>query len=292
MKIAITGSHGLIGSALVPLLEGAGHDLVRLGRWPYTPEMIAGADAVVHLAGENIGGRWTETRKTAIRESRVLGTRSLAKAIAALENPPRVLVSASAIGYYGDRGSETMIEEHGPGTGFLANVCESWENATRPAERAHVRVVHLRFGVVLSTAGGALAKMLPAFCAGLGGPLGGGHQYMSWIALADAVGIIMRAIVTKTMVGPVNAVAPYPVTNEEFTHVLARVLDRKAPFRMPRFMAYLAFGEMGKELLLASTRVEPIRLIATGYRFKYPVLEGALRNLLEPAPAAMKEVHV
>lgn len=292
MRIAITGSHGMIGSALTPLLEGAGHDVVRLGRWPYTPEMIAGADAIIHLAGENIAGRWTERRKTAIRESRVLGTRSLCKAIAALETPPRVLVNASGIGYYGDRGGETMIEEHGRGEGFLADVCESWEDATLPAQRAHVRVVQLRFGVVLSPNGGALAKMLPAFRAGVAGPLGTGKQYMSWISLADAVGIIQRSLVTKTMEGPVNAVSPYPVTNSEFTAMLAHVLGRKAPFRMPAIVARMVFGDMAKELLLASTRVEPIRLIATGYRFKYPLLEGALRNMLVPAVAAMKEVHV
>jgi len=291
MKIAITGSHGLIGSAVAPLLEGAGPDVVRLGRWPYRPEMLAGADAVVHLAGENIAARWTTRRKALIRESRVEGTISLAEAIAAMPSPPLVLASASAIGYYGDRGSETMIEEHGRGDGFLAEVCEAWEEATHAARRAHVRVVNLRFGVVLSPSGGALAKMLPAFRAGLGGALSSGRQYMSWIALADAVGVIQRALITRTLEGPVNAVAPTPVTNAEFTDTLARVLHRPAVCRMPALAARLAFGEMADAVLLASTRVEPIRLIATGYRFKYPVLEEALRQMLETAPA-LQAVHV
>lgn len=291
MKIAITGSHGMIGRALMPLLEGAGHDVVGLGRWPYSPEMLAGANAVIHLAGENIASRWTKRRKERIRESRVAGTRSLAEDIAAMPNPLSVLVSASAIGYYGDRGNETMIEEHGRGDGFLAEVCEAWEEATAPARRAHVRVVNLRFGVVLSPTGGALARMLPAFRLGTGGPLGDGRQYMSWIALADAVGVIQRALITRTLEGPVNAVAPNPVTNSEFTETLARVLHRPAFLRMPALAARIAFGEMADAVLLASTRVEPIRLIATGYRFKYPVLEEALRQMLEiPAPAR-KEVH-
>jgi len=290
MKIAITGSHGMIGSALAPLLEGAGHDVVRVGRWPYSPEMLAGADAVIHLAGENIaGGRWTAGRKERIRDSRVAGTRSLAEAVATMPCPP-VFVSASAIGYYGDRGSETMIEEHGRGEGFLAEVCEAWEEATAPARRAHVRVVNLRFGVVLSPTGGALARMLPAFRLGAGGPLGTGRQYMSWIALADAVGVIQRALITRTLEGPVNAVAPNPVTNSEFTEALARVLHRPAMLRMPALAARIAFGEMADAVLLASTRVEPIRLIATGYRFKYPVLEDALRHMLEIPAGVHKEV--
>jgi hypothetical protein len=291
MKIALTGSHGLIGGALTPLLEAAGHDLVRLRRWPYRPEMLEGVNAVVHLAGENIAGRWTAGKKARIRESRILGTRSLAEAIATMPVPPMVLVSASAIGYYGERGGETMIEEHGRGDGFLAEVCEAWEEASQPARRAHVRVVNLRFGVVLSPAGGALARMLPAFRVGLGGPLGDGRQHMSWIALADAVGVVQRALVTKTLAGPVNAVSPYPVTNTEFTATLARVLHRPAFLRMPALAARMAFGEMAEALLLASTRVEPIRLIATGYRFKYPRLEEALRHMLEARVQVQEEVH-
>jgi len=292
MKIAITGSHGLIGSALVPALEASGHDLVRLHRWPYEAAELEGADAIVHLAGENISGRWTDVRKQRIRESRVLGTRSLAKAIAEMKRPPVVFISASAIGYYGDRGNETMFEEHDRGAGFLAEVCDAWERATHPVLRAHIRTVNLRFGVVLSPAGGALAKMLPPFRLGLGGPIGSGHQYMSWIALEDAVGVIQRALITKTLSGPVNAVSPYPVTNFEFTQALARALDRRARFPMPALIARLVFGEMAKELLLASTRVEPIRLIATGYRFRHPELESALRHMLETAPASLKEAHV
>src|ERR1022692_1060964 len=237
MKIAITGSHGLIGSALVPALEASGQDVVRLHRWPYQAADLEGADAVVHLAGESISGRWTEVRKQRIRESRVLGTRSLSKAIAEMKRPPVVLISASAIGYYGNRGNETMLEEHERGAGFLAGVCDAWERATRPAWRAHIRVVNLRFGVVLSPAGGALAKMLPPFRLGLGGRIGSGHQYMSWIALEDAVGVIQRALITKTLSGPVNAVSPYPVTNIEFTQALGRVLDRPTVLPMPALVA-------------------------------------------------------
>jgi len=291
MKIAVTGSHGLIGSALVSRLEAAGHYVTRLHRWPYRAADVEGMDAVIHLAGASIAGRWTESRRRAIRESRVLGTRSLAKAMAEAQRPPAVLVSASAIGYYGHRGSETLQEEHGQGEGFLAGVCDGWEKATLPARRAHVRVVNLRFGMVLSTQGGALAKMLTPFRLGLGGRIGCGRQYMSWIALEDAVGIIQRALVSKTLDGPVNAVAPYPVTNFEFTETLARTLHRRARLPMPALVARLAFGEMAEELLLASTRVEPIRLISTGYRFQYPLLEGALRHLLETAEPSLAEVH-
>jgi uncharacterized protein (TIGR01777 family) len=185
-----------------------------------------------------------------------------------------------------------MLEEHGRGEGFLAGICDAWEQATHPAFRAHIRTVNLRFGVVLSPRGGALAKMLPPFRLGLGGPIGSGHQYMSWIALEDAVGVIQRALVTKTLAGPVNAVSPYPVTNLEFTQALGRALDRRTPFPMPAIVARMVFGEMAQELLLASTRVEPIRLIATGYRFRYPELESALRHMLEEAPASLREAHV
>jgi uncharacterized protein (TIGR01777 family) len=291
MKIAVTGSHGLIGSALVTRLEAAGHYVTRLHRWPYSAPDIEGMDAVIHLAGASIAGRWTEARKRDIRESRILGTRSLAKAIAETQRPPAVFISASAIGYYGHRHSETMQEEHDQGEGFLAGVCDGWEKAALPARRAHVRVVNLRFGVVLSAQGGALAAMLTPFRLGLGGRIGCGRQYMSWIALEDAVGIIQRALVSKTLDGPVNAVAPYPVTNIEFTETLARTLHRRARFPMPALVARLVFGEMAEELLLASTRVEPIRLIATGYRFQYPLLEGALRHLLESPAPALAEVH-
>jgi uncharacterized protein (TIGR01777 family) len=291
MNIAVTGSHGLIGSALVARLEAAGHYVTRLARWPYVAADVEGTDAVIHLAGASIAGRWTEARKRAIEESRVLGTRSLAQAIAESARPPAVFISASAIGYYGHRHDETMQEEHDRGDGFLADVCDHWEKATWPARRAHVRVVNLRFGMVLSAQGGALAKMLPPFRLGLGGRIGCGRQYMSWIALEDAVGIIQRALVSKTLDGPVNAVAPYPVTNFEFTERLAQALHVRARFPMPAFLARLIFGEMADELLLASTRVEPIRLIATGYRFQYPLLDGALRHLLEASAPALAEAH-
>lgn len=292
MTVAITGSHGLIGSALVTALQAAGQNVVRLGRWPYAAAQLEGADAIVHLAGESVAGRWTDARKLRIRESRLQGTRSLARAIAAMKRPPVVFVSASAIGFYGDRGSETMIEEHDRGAGFLAHVCEYWERATRPAWRAHVRTVNLRFGMVLSPKGGALGKMLPAFRLGLGGRIGDGHQYVSWIALEDAVGIIQRALISKTLAGPVNAVSPYPVTNAAFTEALAHAVGRRASFPMPAFAARMLFGEMADKLLLASTRVEPIRLIATGYRFRYPEIESALRHMLETPAASLNEAHV
>jgi hypothetical protein len=235
----------------------------------------------VHLAGENIAaGRWTVEKKARIRDSRVKGTKTLCEALAQLSQPPKVLVSASAIGYYGDRGAELLWENSALGTGFLAEVCQAWEEATRPAMEKGIRVVLLRIGVVLSPAGGALAKMLLPFKLGLGGIIGSGKQYMSWIALDDVVGTIDHVLITDTLQGPVNAVAPHPVTNSEFTKTLRRVLRRPTLFPMPAFAARLAFGEMADELLLASTRVEPKRLIATEYRFRYPELEDALRHLL------------
>jgi uncharacterized protein (TIGR01777 family) len=242
-------------------------------------------EAVVHLAGENIAsGRWTAARKARIRSSRVMGTRTLCETLARLSQPPKVLVSASAIGYYGDRGAEPLWENSAFGTGFLAEVCRAWEEATQPAVQKGIRVVLLRIGIVLSPAGGALAKMLIPFQLGLGGVIGSGNQYMSWIALDDVAGVIAHALVTDTLQGPVNAVAPYPVTNREFTKTLGRVLRRPTVFPLPGFAARLAFGEMADALLLASTRVEPKRLLATQYVFRYPELEDALRHLLGKAP--------
>ncbi len=297
MKIMVTGSSGLIGSALVPLLTTGGHQVTRLVRtqpksgveeiqWdPSTgridPVGLEGADAVVHLAGENIAsGRWTPEQKAKIRDSRVEGTHALCEALSQLTHPPKTLLCASAIGYYGDRGGELLQETSPPGTGFLAEVCRAWEAATAPAKEKGMRVVHLRFGMVLSTTGGALAKMLLPFKLGVGGIVGNGRQYWSWITLDDTIGAIHHALMTDTLHGPVNVVAPHPVTNYEFTKTLGRVLNRPTLFPVPAFAARLAFGEMADALLLASTRVAPTQLSATGYVFRYPELEGALRHLL------------
>jgi uncharacterized protein (TIGR01777 family) len=296
MHLLVTGASGLIGSALVSSLISAGHGVTRLVReQPKAGEKAAhwdplagsidasafeGVDAVVHLAGENIAQRWTPAKKVNIRESRVKGTQVLCEALARLASPPKVLVSASAIGYYGDRGEELLTEASPPGRGFLAEVCRAWEAATEPARQAGLRIVQSRFGVVLSPAGGALTKMLAPFRLGLGGVLGSGRQYMSWIALDDAVGAIQHAIVTDALQGPTNVVAPQAVTNQEFTKTLGAVLRRPTVLPLPAFAARLMFGEMADELLLASARVQPAKLLASGYRFRYPALEGALRHLL------------
>lgn len=296
MNILVSGSTGLIGSALVPALGAAGHRVRRLVRGPsggaggdvrWDPEAgvldaggLEGCDAVVHLAGENIAGRWTAAKKRRIRDSRVKGTGLLAQALARLGRPPRVLVCASAIGYYGDRGAEAMREDSPRGKGFLAEVCAEWEAAAAPAAQKGIRVVNLRFGVVLSPRGGALAKMLLPFRLGLGGTVGRGNQWMSWIAIDDAVGAILHALQSEALRGPANAVAPNPVTNRDFTRALGRAVRRPTIFPMPAFAARLAFGEMAEELLLASTRVEPVKLLATRYAFRHPEVEGALRHLL------------
>ena len=298
MRILITGATGLIGAALTPVLCSRGHDVTRLvrsasasgaGLVHWDPDSgtieaaaLEGLDGVVHLAGENIAAkRWTATQKERILESRVRGTRLLSESLARVARPPRVWVSASATGYYGNRADEMMREESPPGSGFLPDVCIAWEAATKVAEARGIRVVHLRTGVVLSRSGGALAKMLPVFRMGAGGVIGSGRQYMSWIALDDVVGAIHHALTKDGLRGPVNAVAPAPVTNREFTKTLGRVLSRPALFPLPAFAARLALGEMADELLLASQRAEPARLVASGYEFRFPDLEGALRHLLE-----------
>jgi hypothetical protein len=238
---------------------------------------LEGIDATVHLAGENIAARrWTPAQKAKIRESRVGGTRLLAETLAKLRKPPRTLVCASAIGFYGDRSDQRLNEDSPPGTGFLADTCREWEAAARPAVEQGIRVVHLRTGLVLASQGGALAKMLPPFRLGIAGIIGSGRQYMSWISLGDLVAVISYALSNETQRGPVNAVAPNPVTNYEFTKTLGRVLRRPTLFPMPAFAARLAFGEMADGLLLASTRVEPKRLLDCGFRFRFPELEAAL----------------
>ncbi len=242
---------------------------------------LEGMDAVVHLAGESIAaGRWTPRKKARILESRIQGTQLLSQTLARLTGRPRVLVSASAVGYYGDRGEETLNEDSPPGAGFLPQVCQAWESATEPASRAGIRVVQTRLGVVLSCAGGALALMLPPFRFGLGGRLGSGRQHMSWVAIDDVVGAIHYALTTEHLRGPVNVVAPTPVTNREFTKTLARLLSRPAVMPVPPVMLRLLIGQLADEALLASARVLPSKLRLAGYVFKYPHLEGALRHLL------------
>jgi uncharacterized protein (TIGR01777 family) len=295
LHVAVTGSHGLIGGELVSRLTAGGHRVTAVVRqdasagqvsWdPGAPSFDAskleGVDAVVHLAGLNIAAsRWTAAFKQRIRQSRVQGTRVLCQGLAGMDRPPAVLVSASAVGYYGDRGDQRLTEDSPPGTGFLAEVARDWEAATGPAAAAGVRVVPLRFGVVLSRKGGALAKLLTPFKMGGGGIVGNGRQYMSWIGLDDAVSTIVYALTTPSLSGPVNAVAPQPVTNREFTKTLGRVLSRPTLVPLPAFAARLAFGEMADALLLASTRVQPARLLESGYDFRHTSLEDALRHVL------------
>jgi uncharacterized protein (TIGR01777 family) len=242
---------------------------------------LEGLDAVVHLAGENIAeGSWTAEKKARIRDSRVKGTRLVSKALAGLNQKPRVLVCASAIGFYGDRGAEILTEQSPAGSGFLADVCQEWEAATEPAAQAGIRVVNMRIGIVLTPRGGALQKMLLPFKFGVGGVMGDGRQYWSWVSIDDVIGAIYHAITNDALSGPVNAVAPRAATNAEFTKTLGRVLSRPTLFPMPAFLARLALGEMADALLLASTRVEPARLLNSGYSFRHADLEGALRFLL------------
>lgn len=297
MQILISGSHGLIGSAAIPFFHSQGYRVVRLVRstsasgadeigWDPAAGILdrahlEGLDAVVHLAGESLaGGRWTPEKKARIRQSRVQGTRLLCEALADLARPPQTLICASAVGYYGSRGEEVVDETSSPGRGFLAEVCREWEAATEPAVQRGIRVINLRFGMVLSPAGGSLAVMLPAFQKGMGAVLGKGQQWMSWIALEDAVGVLHHSLLTASLRGPVNVVTPHPVTNREFTHTLGRVLGRPTLLTLPAFAARLIFGEMAEELLLASVRVQPVRLQETHYPFRFPHLEEALQHLL------------
>ncbi|MHB1037945.1 MAG: TIGR01777 family oxidoreductase [Pirellulales bacterium] len=299
MHVLVSGSTGLVGSALVPFLKASGHRVTRLVRSSLNPPGdalfwdpstgiaakpgLGEPDAVVHLAGENIAGRWTDAKKARIHDSRVAATRILCESLARLPQPPRVLISASAVGYYGDRGDELLDEQSEPGAGFLAEVCRQWEAATSPAADQGVRVVNLRLGVVLSTAGGALAKMLLPFRLGLGGRLGSGRQYTSWITLEDLVGVIRHALTAEALRGPVNAVAPHAVTSLEFTKTLGRVLGRPTLLPVPAAALRWMLGEMADAMLLAGARVEPRRLLAAGYVFHDPELEPALRRLLGKA---------
>ncbi len=296
MDVLVSGATGLIGSALIPALRDGGRRVRRLTRsgdsaedavlWDPSAgtidaDRLAGVDAVVHLAGESIAqGRWTVAKKARIRDSRVKGTRLLAETLAGLPTPPGVMISVSATGYYGDRGNELLTEESAPGNNFLAGVGREWEAAADPAREAGIRVVHPRFGIVLSTEGGALATTLPIFKLGAGGRIGSGRQYWSWISIDDVVGAVLHALATESLEGPVNVVAPDPPTNAEYTRTLGRVLGRPTIFPLPAPAARIALGQVADELLLASQRVEPARLKESGYSYRHPELEGALRHLL------------
>jgi len=297
MKILVSGSSGLVGSKLRPFLTTGGHEVVPLvrpetkgadsaitwdiGQGTIDREKLNGFDAVVHLAGENIGEkRWSEKQKQRIRDSRVNGTRLLSETLAGLENPPKILVCASAIGYYGDRGDDVLDESSPPGEGFLPDVCREWEAAADAARDKGIRVVHTRFGMILSPEGGALKKMLLPFKLCAGGVVGGGKQYWSWVGIDDVIAAILHAVSTDGVQGPINAVSPNPVTNREFTKVLGRVLGRPTIFPMPGFLARLALGEMADSLLLPSAYVLPKRLQETGFEFRNPDLEDCLRHLL------------
>jgi uncharacterized protein (TIGR01777 family) len=288
----------LIGAALIPTLEARGYSVTRLVRtreprdgplaWdptqPLRPESVSGFDVVIHLAGEPVATRWTEEKKKRILDSRVLGTAHLSEALAKTAHPPRVLISGSAIGYYGDRGEEVLREDSPSGTGFLPEVCRQWEAATKPAANAGIRTIQIRTGIVLSAQGGALKKMLLPFRLGLGAQIGNGRQWMSWIHIEDLVGAIHLALDSNSVAGPVNLVAPEPVRNSEFTKTLAGVLSRPAIFRIPAFAVRLVFGEMAEEVLLADQRVEPAKLVARGYQFKYRNLRNALESILRKIP--------
>jgi uncharacterized protein (TIGR01777 family) len=296
MKILISGSHGLVGTALIKSLEAEGHEIFRLVRYAphskaeieWSPDRysialarIEGFDAVVSLAGESIAeGRWTEDKKRRIRESRVKGTKLLGDALANLTNRPATFICASAIGYYGNRGDEILTETSAPGKDFLADVCVEWEKATALATEKGIRVVNTRFGVILAKEGGALKKMLPPFRLGLGGRIGSGKQWMSWIALDDVVGALKFALVQDSLQGPVNYVAPNPVTNAEFTKALGKALSRPTLFPIPAFGVRMVFGEMADALLLASQRVESSKLRDGGYGFLYSELGEALQKVL------------
>jgi uncharacterized protein (TIGR01777 family) len=297
ITIAVTGATGLIGSALVQRLEAHGHTVRRFVRSPKAARQgdvvwdaerndlpagaLDGVHAVVNLAGAPIAKRWTAERKHDIRASRVTGTEKLAQAIASMNEKPFALLNASAVGYYGDRGDEVLSESSTPGRDFLAGVCVEWERATSPVSDAGVRVVLLRTGVVLSKDGGALTKMLPPFRLGMGGPLGGGEQWMSWIALEDHLHAVEHCLFVDRVRGAVNLVAPNPVRNSHFATTLGRVLARPAVIPVPAMALTLMYGEMARETILASQRALPDALAASGFDFRHPTLEGAIRAMLE-----------
>ena len=297
LRVAVTGATGLLGSALVPFLTTGGHEVIAVSRrrglrdaihWDPATGVIdhaglEGMDAVVHLAGETVGTRWSERSKRRIRDSRVEGTMLLAEALAGLKRPPRVLVSASAMGVYGNRGDEVLSEDalpEGPPSDFFVELGRDWESAADPALDAGIRVVNPRLGLVLTPAGGALARMLPPFLLGAGGPLGSGRQWVSWISIDDAIGVIHHALLTNEVAGPVNTAAPEPVTSRTFAATLGRVLGRPAVLPAPAPALKLLFGEMADTALLSSQRLSAARLLGSGYTFRHPTLELALRHVL------------
>ncbi len=297
MTILVSGSSGLIAKSLIPFLTTGGHRVIRLVRRPPRPgadaifwDPAAGninisdldtIDAVIHLAGENIGeGSWNDEKKKRIIESRTRGTALLASTLAHLKNPPRVFLSASAIGYYGNRGDQILTEADGPGDDFISEVCTAWETAAQPAVEAGIRTAMLRIGIVLTPLGGALKRLLPVFQFGFGGRIGSGTQHVSWIGIDDVLGAILHVLADSSIEGPVNLVAPNPVSNAELTKSLGRTLSRPTLFALPESAVKLAFGQMGTETVLASTRVQPTRLEQSGYRFRHPELAGALEHLL------------
>ncbi len=294
LRVAISGASGLVGTALSSFLTAGGHRVTRLVRRPADPEArevywrpgegaidaegLEGIDAVVHLSGRSIAAaRWTRRVRREIWDSRVTSTRLLAETLAGLEFRPRVLICASAVGYYGDRGADPLVEAAAPGESFLADLCSAWEAATEPARAAGIRVVNLRNGLVLTAAGGVLTRLLLPFRLGIGGVLGNGRQYMSWIAMDDLLGVILHALQDDALNGPINAVSPQPVSNREFTRTLGRVLRRPTVFPLPAPLITAAFGQMGDELFLYSARAVPARLEESGFRYLYPSLEAALR---------------
>jgi uncharacterized protein len=298
MKILVSGSHGLVGRALIKSVTAYGIEVSRLVRQKPTDgareiewhpdegvldaKQLEGLDAVVHLAGESIAsGRWSDDKKRAIRESRVKGTQLLSRSLAQLSQPPATFISASAIGYYGNRGDELLTEESAPGTDFLASVCMEWEKSTAAAAEKGIRTVNTRFGIILDASGGALEKMLTPFRMGIGGRVGNGKQWMSWISLDDVVAGLRFVLDNSSASGPVNFVAPNPVTNAEFTKALGRALSRPTFFPIPKIGVQLAFGEMADALLLSSQRVEPRVLKESGYRFELPTLRNALSHILK-----------
>ncbi|MGH9179513.1 MAG: TIGR01777 family oxidoreductase [Acidimicrobiales bacterium] len=297
MEVAVTGATGMIGSALVPALAAAGHNVRRVVRSDPGPGEVGwdpaagtidtagleGVEGVVHLAGVGIGEkRWTEPEKQRIRDSRVQGTTLLATTLARLANPPRVLVSQSAVGYYGHRrGDEVLTEESSPGTGFLAEVVRDWEAASRPATEAGIRLVNTRSGVVITPAGGALKRQLPFFRLGVGGPLGSGRQWLSWVSIHDEVGGLLHALTTDSLSGPVNLTAPNPCTSKEFARALGRALHRPAVLPVPKLaLTAVVGGELADQMALASQRAVPSRLVASGYAFRHPDIDAALHAVL------------